>query len=372
MARIVDWMLSTLPDWLSGARVVWERHRRDSSLLLLAFEQAGRVVEAASVYQRSDGVVQHWAYPDDPFLPALAHVVGGGLLSSAGVWARTWWGAGAPELGRRLMYNPGQRAAFRVEQPGQSGPLVLKLLRGDQFRHALERYHAFERAGLPERGLVPRLISYAPSIGAMLYHFVPGTPLDQLSVTLDDIRIGAALTDALAAIHGASAPGLGRWDALAEAGRTRAMLGDLERWWPAAAHMLNPLLDAIERRTVDLSASDQLSHGDCTARNLLLTDSGRLAAIDWDSAAYAPIERDLAAMMPVLRQLGIDSARFLDTYQAQTARQIDPDLLCTFVQYQRLIKLARRAFRDGESATSRITAGAEQIAAQLACRSGAA
>jgi Phosphotransferase enzyme family len=365
MPRIAEWMLGGLPSSMDGARVVQERHRRDSSSLLLAVERAGRIAEAAVIYQRADGALRHWVYPNDPFLPALAQVVGGDLLCSADVWDRPWWGAGAPVLGRRLMYNPGQRAAFLVEQPGQPGRMVLKLLRAEHFSQTLARYLAFERAGLTRQGMVPGLISYAPSIGALLYRYVPGTPLDQLDATPDEPTIGAALADALVTIHAAAVPGLSRWDPVAEADRTRAMLGDLERWWPAAAHMLTPLLGEIGRRMADLSASGQLSHGDCTARNLLLTGSGRLAAIDWDSASHAPIERDLAAMVPALRLLGIGSARFLDTYQSQTARQIDQDLLGAFVQYQRLIKLARRAFRDGDSATARITAGAAQIAAML-------
>jgi Phosphotransferase enzyme family len=362
MTRITAWMLGQLPGDLAGATVVRERHRRDSSWVLLESRVRGRAIEVAALYQRADQSLQRWAYPDDPFLPALAGAAE--LLRSAGVWARPWMPADAAPglaLGRRLMYNPGQRAAFLVSLPGGRGDLVLKLLRREQFGPSLERYLALERAGLTRSGMVPALVSYAPGAGALLYRYVPGTPLDQI----EPQAVGAAdLTDALTGIHAAAVPGLGRWEAAAEVGRTRMMVDDLARWHPAAARALTPLLAEIGARLTG-AAGDLLCHGDCTARNLLRAATGRLAAIDWDSAQRAPAERDLASMLPTLRQLGVDQGRFLDTYQERAARPIDRGLLGALAQYQRLIKLARRAFRDGEAAAPRIAEGAAQIAAQL-------
>ncbi|MER6026794.1 phosphotransferase [Streptomyces sp. NPDC001851] len=82
-----------------------------------------------------------------------------------------------------------------------------------------------------------------------------------------------------------------------EAGGVRDRLG---AW--TAAHL--PDLAALESRWADGASGDTLAHGDLRADNVLLTDDGGVALVDWPHALRAAPWFDLLVLLPSVRAQG--------------------------------------------------------------------
>lgn len=344
-----------------------ERHNRELSSLIVGVSAASEH-EAVAVYLRSSGTLHAWRYPDDPFLPALAAVTGAGFFRRWH-WERPWpaeQAHGRPANIQRLAYHPGRRAVFLLGWPGTAEQLVLKLLRPDLFAQSLACALAVEASGLASRVAIPRLVSYAPELHALLYEYIPGSPIRQLDLA-DTAALAAEAAEALAAIHRAPAQDLTPWNVARELRRSRAMLDDLARWLPDAAAELLPALDQIGTRLAQAGGGGiRLCHGDFSARNVLYRAAGYapcgggLAVVDWDSATLGPPERDLAAFLAVLRRFEQSQELFLSAYSRQVGYSPDLGLVDAFRQYQRWLKLCRRAFCDGQSPTPQMSPAAAQ------------
>ncbi len=351
---------------LRSVELAHEKHRRDSSALILRLGFAGGAQPAARelilYYPRAkdratESDAHIWWYPDDPSLPALARVAGDPQSLFAGRWETLRADIalhGADMTVQRLTYQPGHRASFLLAAPRAGIRRFLKIVHRDTFDACVARSACLERSGLRDRILSPRLLGYSSRHCALLYEYLPGAGLDTLDRSSPlGHRLVSEAVRVLAEIHRLSPSGLPHWDPQAECARSRPLVDDLDRRYPQAniGRVFERLAATLGQRA---GRSMRLIHNDFSAKNILYrpdvfnaASPGPLAIIDWDSAVLGSPERDMASLLSGLAPRTGTAGDWIDLYQRRVGRPLDRDLVNAFVQYQRLLKVCRRALKVG-------------------------
>ena len=351
---------------LQAVRPGFEKHRRDSSAMILELAFASAAAERSVtrelvLYQprrpASSASGRAWWYPADPYLPGLQQVTRGSDFLHPSLWDKPWAGLdpqAAPTV-QRLSYYPGHRASFLIGSAGAASPLVVKFVCRAAFGESVQVAERLAETSLRDDIVVPRFVSYSSRQCALLYEYVAGVGLDQLDRAQRGApRLRARAGHVLARVHAIAAPGLRQWNAAKELGQTRLLLAEVRRRCPSA-EAIEPLFDSL---VPILSRSRgpylQLIHNDFSARNILrrpaandVSAAESLAVIDWDRAVLGPVERDLASFVSGFTSSRSEARAILAAYQRHTGRTIDLELVNAFVEYQRLLKLCRRALAAG-------------------------
>jgi aminoglycoside phosphotransferase (APT) family kinase protein len=310
---------------------VREKHSGGASSLLAGAEGGELVVHHPLL-----GAPRTWRYPADPALAHLADVPG--LLAAA-----AWDPPLPPALAgaaveRRLMYNPGRRAAFRLRPSGGGAPVVLRLLSAVEAPASLRALRAVAASGLLARIPMPRPIAAAPAAGAVLLDFLPGAPVTEWTPAVLDGVAGV-----LAAVHGTDLPDVPAWTARRDVAKLERLLALLALADERSATTLRPAAAALAERLAAEPARTTAIHRDFTARHVLLVPDGagapRVGVLDWDSVSTGPPEKDLATLAA---SLGPAAAGLLDRYEAVSGCALDRRLVAALVQAQRLTRACRR------------------------------
>lgn len=333
-------------------RIRREKHRRDSSSLILEVDGSLSPRELVLYYPRENNVRapagDAWWYPHDPFLPGLERV-----LNDRGLVARVGWNLACPDeysactstSVRQLGYHPGQRATLLLSSERWPSSLVVKLVRPAAFAHAVRVATQIETTRSQQQINAPTLVGWSTTHAALVYNYLPGTALHQMSADRRHLFWGAAEAS-LRAIHSCPLPDLPLWDPEAELAQTRALIRPLRDCAPAAADTLEHGLDALRLGLTWSPAHPRfLVHNDLSARNLIWSiERQQLAVVDWDRAVLGPVERDLASL---LSALGSSERRPLLSDQAQA---VDLALIDWVRAHQKLLKSARRALSEAHAA----------------------
>lgn len=362
---------SRLPDCgvageFRGVELAHEAHRRDSSALILRLLFATGAQPAAKelilYYPRgtddaAEPGAQMWWYPDDPSLPALARMVDDHQALFAGHWGQSSADISlydADVTVQRLAYQPGRRASFLLIAPRSGIRRIVKIVHRDTFDACVARAASIERSGLRDRILLPRLLGYSSHDCTLVYEYLPGAGLDTLDRSSPlGYRLGSEAVRVLAEIHRMSPPGLPHWDPHTECAQSRALVHELDRRYPEGAigRIFERLATALGERA---GRYTRLIHNDFSAKNVLYrpdvfntASPGPLAIIDWDSAVLGPPERDVASLLSGLVPRASTFGDWIDMFERRVGWSLDRDLVNAFMQYQRLLKVCRRALRDG-------------------------
>jgi hypothetical protein len=286
------------------------------------------------------------AFPDDPDLPALAHVLEPATLGAALESAiPTPVGADVRRLRRPklslLRYRPEKRAT------------VLVTAGAGQPRYVAKAYHnavkataaAEEAAGLAARTGAGRVLQFAPFITALpeldtvVSGVVTGTPLDAI--------LGHPRADAPIVRHGVTAAA----SALAElhdtahtARRQRSVDRELQRFVGRAAGVatvdprLGDDLAALAARLVQVQVTlpppiHGTVHGDCKPSQFLVSGS-RTYLLDLDHVGVADQATDVGTFLATLRQHSVRHRLSRHRHEPADAAEVAAIFLTSYLDHR--------------------------------------
>jgi hypothetical protein len=274
-----------------GARSVW---------LGASTRRLPAGVDPGSVLQLHDGVrtVSVWAWPRDPWLPALPAACDARAVEDLLV---SFGAATGPVRLTVRAYRPGRRAV--LEGRSSRGHLYVKVLRPGRVHDLHARHRLLSEAGVP----VPAGLGWRAD-GLLALQALPGTsardrlrrggPLPEPAAVLDLLdRLPAAVLDLPPRPSWTD----GAWHyagllaaALTSAGR----LGDADR--------VRGLAERLTGELAMLPRDPEPVHGDLYEAQLLLDDDGRVTGLlDLDSAGPGRRADDLACVVAHLEVLAL-------------------------------------------------------------------
>jgi tRNA A-37 threonylcarbamoyl transferase component Bud32 len=342
----------TLQHWLAGDGELDDQRaveRADSLILIDQQVRRDRTTalfrdgagEFAIVRRRGSPNLEGWWLPFDPYLPALTRIseLAAGLLADVGELA-------TPPSLHRVMYKPGQRAAYVVDgSDGQPGWLV-KLLTPTAAAKVAWRSRLCADAGVGEVTRVPILVAHDAAAGVLLCSFIPGTPLSELPTEQITTDLRDRVIETVAAVHRLHSPTIPAWDV----DKYLSAIGQLVDDASAALDTPNELhvmFDDVSRVLRRTTGESHLIHGDLTQRNIVVDDEMRIGLIDWDDAALGPVERDLATLATAFGGRTALAA-VVATYEKSSDATVDSEVVDRYLDSQKLRKLCRKILAGNE------------------------
>ena len=282
--------------------------------------------DATDALVLSDGTttVAVWAWPRDPWLPALPvacdAVAVGALLESFGA-------APAPVTLQVHAYRPGRRAVLQGRS--SSGALFVKVQRPERAVALHERHRLLADAGLP----VPRSLGVDPR-GLVALQALPGTSLRDQLRRGGAVPSGADLLDLLERLPVAvlDLPARPSWTDGARhyatvVGNAVAAAGE-----PGESTRAARLADEVLAGLAGTGDRPEPTHGDLYEAQLLVAADGAVTGLlDLDSTGPGRRADDLACLLAhleVLAQLepahGDGTRAVLRRWQAAFEERVDP------------------------------------------------
>lgn len=340
----------TLRRWLTGAGQLGDQRAvANADSLILTEQQLRRdrttalfgdgTDEFAIVRRRGSAALEGWWLPFDPHLPALASVaeLAANLLTEAGALT-------AARSLHRVMYKPGQRAAFVVNDADGQPCWLVKLLTPTAAAKVARRTRLLADAGLGEVARVPILAAHDAAEGALLCSYIPGTALSALPAARITADLRDRVIETVAAVHRLRSPTTPTWELDKYLGAIGRLVDDastaLER--PNELRAMFDKVSAVLRRD---SGEPHLIHGDLTRRNIVVDSELGLGLIDWDDASLGPVERDLATLATAFGGRSAIAA-VVATYTTCCDVAVDSELVEQYLESQKLRKRCRRVIAD--------------------------
>ncbi len=360
-------------DCLISVTPAGEKYERESSFLLLNLEfkapsarlsyQKELILQFLEDEDDSGGPsIRSWYYPEDPELPGLF-----GLVASPACLEGIEWNSpgfapfqsGEERFIRRLLYNPGRRVTFLLGARAHEKRRILKIVRRKEFQEDLDKSKAIKRSGIHQSLTLPQLISYSPEKCFFLYDYLPGLRVDQLGAErFGEIKplLYDEVIEILSKIHQTAIPALPQWAPQIEIGMMSCSEDHLHARFPKVSGVIRPLFERLSELFVSRGRSySGMIHGSFSPKHLLYdaerfasSVKGKLAVIDWDSAALGPREKDIGSFLAGFPGGMSASLDFIQKYEKKTCYSVDLELLNGFMQFRRLMKHCRKLLRGSE------------------------
>lgn len=279
--------------------VAYEVDFGDAGVRTVVAQAGGTLPSTGAVIASDESIrIALWIYPQDPWLPGLAHLFDpdrlARLLDQLGV------GEAVTAVAARS-YRPGRRAVVEIATPTHR--MFAKVVRPQR----VEELQALHRtmAGLP----VPRSVGWSPEGGLVILDALEGLPLFAAGATAG--LEPAALSALLDRLPAWPRPVLSPVSRAGEHARLLSLLS------PPHAALLSRVVAAVGQTP---GGPEVPVHGDLHAAQILVGPDGQLALVDIDSAGLGRRADDLAGLLAHLEAIGADGTGLWSAWESGELR----------------------------------------------------